>query len=366
MGGNELKVVDEDGADVLLVFQAACFGAQFQNIDGAGVVDEDFGGLECFGCLADIAPLGGGDMLGAEVIHGDARDGAEDTKHQLEGRHFQTEEDDGDMLGAQGNVGGHVQGQCGLSDGGACRQNKEIAGAQAGNHLVEVKSRLEAHGSRIAPDEHIQIVDGLASEGLHGQDVLFLGGVGDVEEFLFNAVQQGGDIVIGVIAFEDSVRTGGDEAAEYSRLLHNFDVVFDVCGGRYGIHQLHDVFAASGLFELAFAFQVVGEDDDVHGCLALAAAEFQHGVKDNLVGGTIEGVFHLERAKCDGGSLGGEQHGAEDGDFRLDVAGLGLVKCLEWRGGGSRIHGLLPMVFQKQGKGLYTSISELKLALTLF
>src|SRR6266481_3253154 len=109
-GGDELEIIDDEERKALVALEAAGLGADFEDGDGAGVVNPDGGGGNSAEGFGHAAPVFAGEMAGAEFVGVDLRDGGDQALEEGLLGHFEAEDGDG-LAGADGDVFGEAEGQ---------------------------------------------------------------------------------------------------------------------------------------------------------------------------------------------------------------------------------------------------------------
>src|SRR5712671_4709128 len=96
--------------ETFVALEAARFGADFEDGDGAGVVNPNGGGGDGAEGFRHAAPVFAGEMAGAEFVGVDLRDRGNETLEERLLGHFEAENGDG-LAGADADVLGEVEGE---------------------------------------------------------------------------------------------------------------------------------------------------------------------------------------------------------------------------------------------------------------
>jgi len=75
---DELEIIDDEERKTFVALEAARLGADFEDGDGAGVVDPHGGGVDLSESLGHKAPIFAGEMAGAEFVGVDLGDGGDE------------------------------------------------------------------------------------------------------------------------------------------------------------------------------------------------------------------------------------------------------------------------------------------------
>src|SRR6202011_1661126 len=94
-GGDELEIVDDEKRKTFVALEAASLGADFEDGDGAGVVDPDGGRGNLPQSFGYAAPVFTGETAGTEMVGVDLGDGGDEALEEGLLGHFEAEDGDG-------------------------------------------------------------------------------------------------------------------------------------------------------------------------------------------------------------------------------------------------------------------------------
>ncbi len=135
--GDELQIIHDEQRKAFVALEAAGLRADFENADGAGVVDPERRGGDDAEGFGHAAPIFFAEMAGAEFVGVNLRDGGDQALKQRLLGHFQAE-NGRRMAAADGNIFREVQRQSGFSLRWARGKNQQLRRLQAGSELVEL------------------------------------------------------------------------------------------------------------------------------------------------------------------------------------------------------------------------------------
>ena len=106
--GDELEIIDdEEGEAAFFFFEAASFRANFEDADGAGVINPERRGRDGAEGFGHAAPVFAAEMAGTEFVGVDLGDGSDEALEERLLGHFEAENGDG-LAGADADIFGEI------------------------------------------------------------------------------------------------------------------------------------------------------------------------------------------------------------------------------------------------------------------
>ena len=195
--------------------------------------------------------------------------GAEHAQHELFLGHLEREDADG-LASSERRVLRNVETEGRLAHGRPRGHDDQVALLQAARAFVEVSKARRHAGDQLARLR--ELVDGaeaLLDDVADADEPLANAALGDVEDGLFRAIEQLGDLLLALIARLHDAAAGVDQAAQHSLLLDDAAPVLDVGDARQTIEQAGQVGRAAGRFKQLPPAQLVLEGHQVDGLAAL-------------------------------------------------------------------------------------------------
>src|SRR6266852_1849880 len=272
-GGDELEIVDDEERKAFVALEAAGLGADFEDGDGAGVVDPDGRGGDGAKGFGHAAPVFAGEMAGAEFVGVDLGDGGDEALEERLLGHFEAEHGDG-LAGANSDVFGEVEGQRGFSLRGARGKDEQLGRLQTGGELVQLDVAGGDAGDALAfAEDFFEALEVVANDVLDREEADADAVFGDGEDGGFGVVEDGVGAIFALEGALLDVVRGMDEIAEDGFFFDDARVVLDVGDAGHAVGEGGEVRRAAGGFEIAAAVELFGEGDEVDGLLALAEGD---------------------------------------------------------------------------------------------
>ena len=147
----------------------------------------------------------------------------------------------------------------------------------------------------------------------------------NVEDAPLRIVQHVADGALARLRVLNDVRARADQLAHDAAVLHDADVMRNVCSARHKQRQPRNVADAAHGIELALALQRIDEGDAVH--RIAAAVKLKHGGIDVLVCRQVK-ILGLERLAHKLRRFARNQHAAKHAFFRLQAVRQHPCRCL--------------------------------------
>src|SRR5712675_2666159 len=321
--GDQLQIIDDEEREAFVALQAAGFGADFEDGDGAGVVDPDGGGGDGAEGFSHAAPVFAGEMAGAEFVGVDLGYGGDEALEERLLGHFEAEDGDG-LAAADADVFGEVEGERGFSLRGARGEDQQLGGLQAGGQLVQLDIAGGDAGDAFAfAEDFFEALEIVADDVLDGDEAGADAVFGELEDGRFGVVEDGVGAVFALEGALLNIVGGVDEIAEDGFFFDDARVVLDVGDAGHAIGERGEVGGAAGGFEITAAVELFGEGDEVDGLLGFA--EGDHLGEDATVL-VEEEIFGLEIFYCGVEGVVVEDYGTKDGTLGVQVVGERLFE----------------------------------------
>ena len=337
----ELEVVDDDEAELMLALEAAGTGAQLAHRKGRGVVDEKGNLGKFLICLDHFLEIGVGQVALADAVGTDPRGFRQNPCGQLLGGHFQGKEADhgavhqlaltlivGFPFSGFCRVVGNVGGQRGLAHGGPARQDHQVGALQAAQQLVEI-----AEAGRRADKLAVPLVGRLGDLDGAGQNV----GKGTEPAFVFAGGRQieevllGGLDLLGAVGFQVRIRRHVahfkgklDQPAPEMKVEDGAPVIRGVDHRHRRGRQPPEILGTAGVGQGFVGLEDVLEGGPIGDLMAFDQGAA--GGEDTAVDGFVE-MFGKKKFGHPAIGVVVDQDGAEQGLFGLEI--MGLVGRLE-------------------------------------
>lgn len=313
---DQLKIIDDEKRETFVALEAAGFGADFEDADGAGVVDPDGRGINHGQSVGHAAPVLAGEAAGAEMVRVNLGDGSDEALEQRFLGHFEAEEGNA-LSGANGDVFGEVEGERGFSLRGARGEDQELGRLKAGSEAIQVRVAGGDAGDALALAENpFEALSALVDDFLDGSEAAFGAVFSESENGRFGGVENGVGGIFGLEGLLLNVVGGVNKIAKDGFFFDDAGVVLDVGNFGHAVGKSGEIGSAAGGFQIAVAVKFFGESDEVDGVLGFA--ESDHLVKDAAV--LIEEKVSAAEM-LDGGveRMVIEQNGAEDGTLGVEI-----------------------------------------------
>ena len=179
--------------------------------------------------------------------------------------HFERE--DGDRFAQlDGDVLGHVHGECGFSHGRTRGDDDHFRAVQAIGHLVKIgEAGGEAGDLAAAVIQLVDLRDRLHELILEALGFVLVAVVGDFEDLGFHVVEERLDLVLIFVTARGVFRADADDFAEDEFFLNDLDVVGRVGRRRDEHEKPGDERRAAAVIEQVLIAQPLRERDDVDG-----------------------------------------------------------------------------------------------------
>ncbi len=342
-GLHQLEVVDDDEVQADLRLEPPSLGPELHRADVRRVVDVDGRLRQRRHRLRDADEVHLVQEAGPQPLAVDPADRGEEPQDQLLLAHLQAE--DADRPGRRvpdGGVFRDVQGEAGLADGRAGREDDEVRGLQPGGQRIEVReARSYAADLAAVRVQVVEAVECLVEELLQrdepgGQAALGDGvqlGLGPVDGFL--------DLGRILVSDPGNPPCCRDQVSQDGLALHDPGVLRreDGRGGLLG--QRGQVASTADRLELPGALQRLRDRHDVDRLAALP--EVHHDAVDLPVCLAVEVARAKDVRDLDDG-VAVDQQGAEDGLLGLQAL---RRKAVEGHGGSGWGSGVADMVARR-------------------
>lgn len=323
----ELKVIDHDHANAVLLLEAAGFGLEFVDGEAGGVVDPDGGLGELPGDLHELGEIGLGEEAAAQFLHLHLGAGTEESLYERLGGHLKAEDSDGNgIVFPDRDVLDDVHRERGFPHGGARRDDDHFPAVEAVRHLVEVVEL--GHDAAGVPVGVIHVVDGLddlEDVDPHFLDPFFLSGlVADTEDFFLNGIKEVGRALGPVVGLGDALGAILNDTPKNKLLFEELGVVVEERGGGDVVEEVGDGFGTADGVEGALLGELGVEDDKVELALGPGLVEVEESLEDDAVGGDVK-IPRRELLNRLGNNRDGiEEHAGERGTLGIGVDRHGL------------------------------------------
>jgi len=152
--------------------QASGVGTQLTDRQARGFVDVQRDVAQLLDGFGQAWPFFIGQGAGAQMGLVNPADGTDNTHRQLRGTHLHREHRHRQAF-VEGHVFGDVDGQRGLSHGGPCRQDHQVAGLEARGHLVQIVKTRRHTGHIIRVLRHLgHAIQQAHHQGVHALEAL--------------------------------------------------------------------------------------------------------------------------------------------------------------------------------------------------
>src|SRR6266436_4039091 len=251
--GDELEIIDDEEGKAFVALEAASLGADFEDGDGAGVVNPDGGGGDGAEGFGHAAPVFAGEMAGAEFVGVDLGYGGDEALEERLLGHFEAEDGDG-LAGADGDVFGEVEGQRGFSLRGTRGEDEQLGGLETGGELIELDVAGGDAGDALAfAKDFFEALEIVADDVLDREEADADAVFGELGDGGFGVVEDGVGAVFALKGALLDVVRGMDEIAEDGFFFDDARVVLDVGDAGHAVGEGGEIGSAAGSFEIAAA-----------------------------------------------------------------------------------------------------------------
>src|SRR5215471_13038744 len=282
----QLQVVNHEKLDGVLLLHAPGPGAQLQNREAGGIIDEQGRVGKLAGGVSQQRKIALDQEAFANVAEVDASAGAQHAENERFSGHFQAENPDGEFF-VHRDVIGDVHGERGFAKAGPGGDDDHFTGMEATGHFVQIgEASTDAGQFTLAGMEILDGVDGLLDQFLDGEGVYLDAGLTDVENFAFDLVHGGIDFAFMIVKAGDNFSAGADHFSQQIFLLHDLEVISKVGGGGDHVRERGEVAEAASLIEKLLGFEPLLEGDEVDRFAMIV--HFLERAEDGLVAQVIE------------------------------------------------------------------------------
>ena len=313
---HKLQVIDNHHTQIVVGFESSCLGAHFQNRNTCGIVYIYRGIREHPGGSGQFGPVRLVEMAGSDTLGVNAANGAEHTERQLFHGHLKAEHRNRYLVDQTGMLH-HVHDQCCFSHGGATGKDNQVRGLQTCGHSVQLFIACGNPGNMfLAVCQPGDAVKSTGDNAGHGLKALFLSGLGNFKDGSFRIVNQGLNIILGVVTTGGNFRSGLDQPAK--DCLFSYDIGMMNQGSRKGNHidKRCQVGGATYLIQLVLLTEHIADSNDVMGFPFVKQG--YHGLKNDLMCVPVKIFSSKDFNNFEQGFIL-EQDSAKDRLFRFNI-----------------------------------------------